>query len=91
MSTDSTQLPSDSSHRYLMVPSSRDTYFLATWGGVRKAREDSFSRSALDRSVISSKEETPRYSQWKICLARKAGSPCSFSQAVSPYRVMDLM
>ena len=60
MSTDSTQLPSDSSHRYLMVPSSLDTCFRATWGGVRKASWESFSRSALDRSVISSKEVTPR-------------------------------
>ena len=54
------QLPSPSSHRYLMVPSSWDTCLRATLGTVRKQVSFSFSRSDLDRSVISSKEVTPR-------------------------------
>ena len=54
------QLPSESSHRYLMVPSSLDTCFRATLGTVRKHCSASFCRRALDRSLISSKEVTPR-------------------------------
>ena len=74
-----------------MVPSRADTCFRATWGRVIRHSAASFSRRDLERLVISSKEPAPRWSQRKSCLARKAGSPRSFSQAASSGWVMDLM
>ena len=46
-----------------MVPSSLDSCFRATLGGVSRHWFFSFSRRLLDRSDIWSKEVTPRYSQ----------------------------
>ena len=91
ISTVSMQLPSDSSHRYLMVPSSRDSCFRATVGAVIKQRSASFSRSGLERFVMSSKDVTPRCSHVKTCLARNAGSPSSLRKQASSCWVMDLI
>ena len=91
ISTVSMQLPSDSSHRYLMVPSSRDSCLRATTGAVIKHRPFSFSRRDLERLVISSKEAAPRCSHVKTCLARNAGSPSSFRNWESSCWVMDLI
>ena len=89
MSTVSMQLPSESSHRYLMVPSSRETCLRATLGAVMTQVPFSFSRRALDRFVISSKDVTPRWSQVNTCLPRKAGSPRDWRKPVISGSVMD--
>ena len=69
------QLPSASSQRYLMVPSSRETCFRATVGAVMKHCSASWVRRGLERSVIPSKDVMPRCSQVNTCRARKAGWP----------------
>ena len=91
MSTVSMQLPSASSHRYFMVPSSLDTCFRATVGAVIQHVSASWTRRGLDRSVISSKERTPRCSHVKTCRARNAGCPIPLKKEVSSPSVMDLM
>ena len=52
MSTVSMQLPSDSSQRYLIVPSSRDTCLRATTGAVIVYSAASFSRSGFGTLII---------------------------------------
>ena len=59
MSTDSTQLPSESFHKYFTVPSREETCLRSTVGGHRRQISASLARRALGRSVISSKERTP--------------------------------
>ena len=83
------QLPSASSHRYFMVPSSLDTCFRATLGTVRMQVSHSFSRRDLERLVISSKDVAPRWSQVNTCLPRKAGSPRDWRKAVISGNVSD--
>ena len=83
------QLPSASSQRYLMVPSSFDTCFRATLGAVRMQVSFSFSRRDLERFVIPSKSVTPRWSQVNTCLPRKAGSPRDWRNAVISGNVSD--
>lgn len=70
MTTVSTALPSARPQRYFIVPSSAETCFLSTLGGVRKKRSASLARRGLERFVISSKLSAPRPSQVKICFAR---------------------
>ena len=89
--TDSMQFPSASSQRYFTVPSSREVCFRAIFGGVRVQHSFSFSRSGLERFVISSQLSAPFWSQLKSCLPRKAGSPNSRRSSVSSGRVMDRM
>ena len=85
------QLPSANSHKYLTVPSSFEVCFRATVGAVMKHVSASWARSGLDKSVISSKERTPRCSQVNTCLARKAGCPIFLKKSASWRSVMDLM
>ena len=83
------QLPSESSHRYFMVPSCWETCFRATLGTVRIHSAASWSRRVLGRLVISSKERAPLWSQVNTCLPRKAGWPMDLSTSVISCRDRD--
>ena len=75
--TVSIQFPSKSRHRYFMVPSAWDTCFRSTVGTVKRHCSLSISRRDLGRSLISSKDSTPRWSQRNTCAARNLGRPSS--------------
>ena len=90
MTTDSTQLPSRSFQRYLIVPSSFETCLRATEGAVMSYSPSSFLRRGLERFVMASKLTAPRCSQVKTCFARNFGSPMAANASCISASVMDL-